>query len=395
MGTCIICGSPSDGDICDTHEEDVFFEFRGDGPEQLVANRYYRGRVDGFAEFGVFVDVGEVTGLLHRSEIPRRLESLDWDPGDEVFVQVLSVHDNGNIDLGWSLRQKSREFRGRLIQDPEIGKPVTPEHVEAEGGAEPVPEEEQAERAGDAGLEEEQTESGDEAVVANERAEPETASSETTAAKEAPTIGEERTEVESAGGPAAEAADLRGVSQFLMDLMDDVPFATELMARCVDTGIAFARAQVEAGADTVGIGDAIASQVSPEMYRQLILPAEKHLVRAVHEMGAYVRLHICGNITHLLPDFNELEADIVDVDHMVDMHLARQSLNAGVVLAGNIDPVAAVKQGTPDSIRRAVMDTYTQAGNPHMPMAGCEIPPGTPNDNLKALCEPVPYNPEL
>jgi len=132
MGTCIICGSPANGDICATHEEDVFFDFRGDRPDQLTPNRYYRGSVDGFAEFGVFVDVGEVTGLLHRSEIPKRLESLSWDPGEEVFVQVLSIHDNGNIDLGWSLRQAEREFRGRLIDDPEIGDPVVPESLETD-----------------------------------------------------------------------------------------------------------------------------------------------------------------------------------------------------------------------------------------------------------------------
>ena len=133
MGTCVICGSPADGDVCGTHEEDVFFEFRGTRANHLTANRYYRGDVDGFAEFGVFVDIGPVTGLLHRSEIPKRLESLDWDPGETVFVQVLEVHDNGNIDLGWSLRQQEREFRGRLIDDPEIGKPVLPEH--ADGGS--------------------------------------------------------------------------------------------------------------------------------------------------------------------------------------------------------------------------------------------------------------------
>ncbi|MFP4530662.1 MAG: DHH family phosphoesterase [Halodesulfurarchaeum sp.] len=132
MGTCVICGSPADGDVCGTHEEDVFFEFRGTRSNQLTANRYYRGSVDGFAEFGVFVDIGPVTGLLHRSEIPKRLESLDWDPGDAVFVQVLEVHDNGNIDLGWSLRQQDREFRGRLIDDPEIGKPVLPENADGE-----------------------------------------------------------------------------------------------------------------------------------------------------------------------------------------------------------------------------------------------------------------------
>ncbi|MFB6267277.1 MAG: OB-fold nucleic acid binding domain-containing protein [Halodesulfurarchaeum sp.] len=130
MGTCIICGSSADGDICGTHEQDVFFEFRGDRPEQLTTDRYYRGTVDGFAEFGVFVDIGAVTGLLHRSEIPRRLESLDWEAGETVFVQVIDIHDNGNIDLGWSLRQEPREFRGHLIDDPDIGKPVTPDTEE-------------------------------------------------------------------------------------------------------------------------------------------------------------------------------------------------------------------------------------------------------------------------
>ncbi|MFB6094040.1 MAG: OB-fold nucleic acid binding domain-containing protein [Halanaeroarchaeum sp.] len=134
MGTCIICGAPTEGPICETHEEDVYFEFHGDVPDDLTPGRYYRGTVDGFAEFGVFVDIGPVTGLLHRSEIPQRLESLDWDPGDSVFVQVLEVHDNGNIDLGWSIRQRERSFRGHLHDPPE----AAPE----DGGA--VPEEEAA-----------------------------------------------------------------------------------------------------------------------------------------------------------------------------------------------------------------------------------------------------------
>ena len=83
MGTCIVCGSASDGHICATHEEDVVFDFRGNSPNQLTPGRFYRGTVDGFAEFGVFVDVGDsVTGLLHRSEVPGRVESLDWDAGD-------------------------------------------------------------------------------------------------------------------------------------------------------------------------------------------------------------------------------------------------------------------------------------------------------------------------
>ncbi|WP_222918851.1 OB-fold nucleic acid binding domain-containing protein [Natrinema sp. SYSU A 869] len=117
MGNCIICGTPVDGEICESHEEDAVFEFRGTSASQLTPGRYYRGTVDGYADFGVFVDIGDhVTGLLHRSELDQRLESLNWEPGDDVFVQVLDVRDNGNVDLGWSIRQREREFRGKLIE---------------------------------------------------------------------------------------------------------------------------------------------------------------------------------------------------------------------------------------------------------------------------------------
>ena len=119
MGTCIICGTPVDGGhVCESHEEDVIFEFRGNNASQLVANRFYQGTIDGYADFGVFVDISPgVTGLLHRSELDRRLDSLDWEPGDTVCVKVTNVRDNGNIDLAKSIRQSEREFRGKIILD--------------------------------------------------------------------------------------------------------------------------------------------------------------------------------------------------------------------------------------------------------------------------------------
>ncbi|WP_153952182.1 OB-fold nucleic acid binding domain-containing protein [Halosegnis longus] len=120
MGTCIVCGTSTDGPICDTHQEDVLFDFRGDSANQLTEGRFYRGVVDGYADFGVFVDLSpRVTGLLHRSKLDKRLESLDWEPGDAVCVQVTNVRDNGDVDLGWSIRQTDREFRGTLVDEPE------------------------------------------------------------------------------------------------------------------------------------------------------------------------------------------------------------------------------------------------------------------------------------
>jgi RecJ-like exonuclease len=126
-----------------THDEDVWFDFRGSAPEQLTPGRYYRGTVDGFADFGVFVDLAPgVTGLLHRSELDRRLESLDWEPGDTVFVQVKNVRDNGNVDLAWSIRQSEEEFRGARVHDPEgeaDGDEIEAEGTEAQSPVRHVP----------------------------------------------------------------------------------------------------------------------------------------------------------------------------------------------------------------------------------------------------------------
>ncbi|MFW5917477.1 MAG: S1 RNA-binding domain-containing protein, partial [Halorubrum sp.] len=146
MGSCIICGVDVDGGgrICEPHQEDVAFDFRGSSPNQLVPSRFYRGVVDGYAEFGVFVDLAPgVTGLLHRSELDRRLDSLEWEPGDEVFVQVKGVRDNGNIDLAWSIRQADREFRGMLVQDGDT------EHLPEEDTDDEDGDEERADDAGE------------------------------------------------------------------------------------------------------------------------------------------------------------------------------------------------------------------------------------------------------
>lgn len=194
-------------------------------------------------------------------------------------------------------------------------------------------------------------------------------------------------------GPAAEAAGLRTPVSFLMDLPDDEVFAAELMDLCVEVAevaIDFARAQVQAGADTIGIGDAIASQTSPQLYERLVQPREKQLVTAIHDTSVLVKLHICGDITHLPPGIADLGCDIVDADYMVDLKLARSTLGPQVVLTGNLNPATEVRFGSLQAIRAGVLRAYEQAGNPYMVKAGCEIPAGTTAETLRGLCELLP-----
>ncbi|MCP4709122.1 MAG: hypothetical protein GY869_10895 [Planctomycetes bacterium] len=191
-------------------------------------------------------------------------------------------------------------------------------------------------------------------------------------------------------GPAAEAADLRGVTNFMMDLIDKEDFSRDLMNVCVDNAIEFARAQIEHGADTIGVGDAIVSQMSPKMYEKLVLDLEKRLFDAIHQMGGLVRLHICGDINRHLPLIAALNIDIIDCDWMVDIEQARKILGDKIVLTGNLDPVHAVMNSTPEKIRRGFREIYQKVGNPYFVNAGCEIPGETSAENLHALCEPIP-----
>lgn len=189
-------------------------------------------------------------------------------------------------------------------------------------------------------------------------------------------------------GPAALAGDLNDLSEFLMDLMDEPASAAQLLDLCTDTSIQFALAQIEAGADTIGVGDAICSQISYGVYQDLIWPRQLRLLNAIKSAGAFVRLHICGQTQHLWPKLTQLPIDILDCDHMVDLVAARREFPAHVVLAGNHNPVQDLRFGEPAAIRAKTIRARAEAGARFMVNAGCEIPAGTPPENLRALCEP-------
>jgi MtaA/CmuA family methyltransferase len=180
-------------------------------------------------------------------------------------------------------------------------------------------------------------------------------------------------------------AELRGLSRMMTDFIDDPGFVRELFDFVLEMEVRFARAQVEAGVDIIGIGDAAASLVGPQIYGEFVFPCEKKLVDAVHGLGSRVRLHICGNTTAILPWLGRLECEIIDLDWMVSFERARAAMGETQVLAGNVDPVAVMRRGTPELVTAAIEECQRQAGRRYIVAAGCEVPRGTPEANLLAL----------
>jgi MtaA/CmuA family methyltransferase len=186
-------------------------------------------------------------------------------------------------------------------------------------------------------------------------------------------------------GAFALAAVLRGDVALLLDIHDRPEWLKDLLELLVEPQIAFARAQVAAGAHILGLGDSMGSLVSPRQYREFVLPYEQRILGAAKEAGAIPRLHICGDTNHLLPDMAKSNAAIVDLDWMVDLGAAAETFGPdGPAPCGNFDPVAVMLQGTPAEIAEAVRRCAALGGPRHISAAGCEVPDGTPDANLLA-----------
>jgi MtaA/CmuA family methyltransferase len=188
-------------------------------------------------------------------------------------------------------------------------------------------------------------------------------------------------------GPCAEAADLRGINTLMMDFYDDPDFVRELFEFVLTMGLRFAKAQAEAGVELMGVGDAAASLIGPQLYEQFVWPYEQRLVRGLHDLGLKVRMHICGNTSAILEGLGRLECEIVDLDFMVSIAEARRVMGPAPILLGNIDPVRDLRDGTPESIRDAIARCHQEAGERYIVGAGCEVPRDTPADNVLALTQ--------
>ncbi len=186
-------------------------------------------------------------------------------------------------------------------------------------------------------------------------------------------------------GPLAEACNLAGVSDMLMQLMIDPDFSNLLMDKCMVTAKDFAAAQIDEGCKIIGIGDAICSQIDRSTYDTYVKERHREIIDFIHNRDARVKLHICGDITHLLPSIKETGMDILDLDWQVDLDHAYREVGPDVVRCGNIDPVI-VQNKPPDEIEQICRNLIKkEKGRKYILSAGCEITVNTPVENLIAM----------
>jgi len=201
-------------------------------------------------------------------------------------------------------------------------------------------------------------------------------------------------------GPFSLAGHLMGTESFLLELAmaDRHPGRPEelalrrLLELTTQALVRFATACLDAGADLVQAGDSLASldMISPAMYRKWAWPMERTFFETLRpiaaQRGAVTLLHICGNMSPVLEDMAATGAHILELDHKVSLHEARQRLGPGICLMGNLDPVDCLWRGSPAKVATAARDAIAAAGRSAFILgSGCEVPVLAPQENLFAM----------
>ncbi len=163
-------------------------------------------------------------------------------------------------------------------------------------------------------------------------------------------------------------AHLRGVEQFLMDIVLNPRFVHDLIEVCQSHDLPLIKRAVEAGAEIIIFGDDYADKnapfMSPRHFEQLFLPAIKKAVDTAHEAGAYVIKHTDGNVEPIL---DMLVSTGIDGLHPLEpaagmsLKKVRERYGDRICLCGNVDCGPLLTWGTPEEVTEAVLQCFRDA----------------------------------
>ena len=161
-----------------------------------------------------------------------------------------------------------------------------------------------------------------------------------------------------------------------------------LLEALADLTSAFLRVQVEAGASAVQLFDSWAGALSPDDYRDAVLPASKRVFDAVADLDV-PRIHFGVGTGELLGLMANAGAEVVGVDWRVPLDVARQRVGPDVAVQGNLDPAACL---APWDVVAAKVDEVLahNGGRPgHVFNLGHGVLPETDPDTLRRVVELV------
>lgn len=193
-------------------------------------------------------------------------------------------------------------------------------------------------------------------------------------------------------GPFSIVGRLVDVSEAMILCYTEPEMLETLLDKVAEFSIHYIRAFKEAGADGVVMAEPLAGVISPALEQDLSAPYVKKIVEAVQDENFLVIYHNCGNYAYLMTEsFKENGCKAFHFGNSVDMEQMLQKMGGDFVVMGNIDPAGQFRNGTPETMREAVMDLMERCSvYPNfVPSSGCDLPPVCAWENIRAFYETV------
>ena len=187
-------------------------------------------------------------------------------------------------------------------------------------------------------------------------------------------------------GPFQAAAQLLGMLGAAKSMRRSPDLILELLEVTTQTIINFMKAEIEAGADAIILGDPMSSTsvISPLEFSRFSLPYIQKVVR--HAGQVPIILHICGDTTRIIDKMVETGARYLELDSNVDLAQVRTKFGSTIGLIGNVNPTLLLT-GSADvveeSCRKAIVDAELTGA--YILGTGCELPRETPHENLDRM----------
>jgi uroporphyrinogen-III decarboxylase len=196
-------------------------------------------------------------------------------------------------------------------------------------------------------------------------------------------------------GAFNQLAQFRSLENVMMDPMVDEGLYREMMEWSVETVIKRLRKVMEAGPDVIEMaGNLATSAVGPKFYRDYVLEYEQRLIDAIHDMGALVIFHNCGDAAKIMHLYNEMDIDCWGYLTPppfgdVDLTEALRVMRPDMALRGNVDQVEFMVKASPQEVKDRVRELLLQVkprGNWILSTTDFFFD-GTPYENIMAFAE--------
>lgn len=161
----------------------------------------------------------------------------------------------------------------------------------------------------------------------------------------------------------------------------------EMMSLISRALVKYLNAQVEAGAQAVQLFDSWVGALSPDDYREYVLPHTREVIKGVKAETPVI--HFGTGTSTLLELMREAGGNVIGLDWRVRLDEGWQRVGHDFGVMGNLDPVALF--ANPDHLRAQAGLILDQAGGRpgHIFNLGHGILPGTPVENVIALVDAV------